>query len=292
MRRSSASWVTSPGAGVFFTVPGIDDVADLHGDVVDPQLVLFMAGNQFMVTGDLIRAFQKEFPKYERIFVETLPPGIMEQQVEQGGLVVGNLRITSQPDVFTSSHGRILELADAHSWFQRSVDYATNRLAIMVPKGNPKDITGLTSLGRADVLVSMPNPEWEGIGKRVLDSLRKAEGEALIERVMQKKVEDGSTYLTLIHHRETPRRIMAGQSDAGPVWHTEVYYQQNALNDPIEEVPIPDEENEEVVYTAASMRDAAHPQGANDFLDFLASPAGQEIYRQFGFSTERPLTDQ
>ncbi len=281
--RATASWVTSPGAGVFFTVAGVDDVPDLHGDVVDPQLVIFLSGNQFMVTGDLIRAFQEEHSRYERIFVETLPPGIMERQIEQEGLVIGNLRITHRPDVFTAGRNRIRELDDTRDWFARSVDYASNRLAIMVGKGNPKGITGLNSLGREDVRVSMPNPEWEGIGNRILASYRKAEGESLVRRVMDEKVEQGSTYLTLIHHRETPRRILADQSDAGPVWHTEVFYQQNALDNPIEGVPIPDDENETAIYTAASLRSAPHAKAAEDFLDFLLSERGQEIYRRFDF---------
>ncbi len=281
--RATASWVTSPGAGVFFTVAGVDDVPDLHGDVVDPQLVVFLSGNQFMVTGDLIRSFQEQHPRYERIFVETLPPGIMQRQIEQGGLVMGNLRVSHQPDVFTAGRKRIQELSDTRGWFERSVEYAANRLEIMVAKGNPKDITGLTSLGREDVRVSMPNPEWEGIGERIQDAYRKAEGEALLQRVMQEKVKEGSTYLTLIHHRETPRRILAGQSDAGPVWHTEVFYQQGVLKNPIEGVAIPDEENERAIYTAARMRNAPHAEAAEDFLNFLVRERGQEIYRRFGF---------
>ncbi len=286
MRRTSPSWVTSPDAGVFFTVAGVDDVPDLHGDIVEPELVIFLSGNQFMVTGDLIRAFQEDFPQYQRIFVETLPPGIMERQIEQGALVVGNLRIAIYPDVFTTGRKRILELDDTRDWFGRIVDYASNRLEIMVPKGNPKGITGLISLGRADVRVSMPNPEWEGIGKRILEAYRKAEGEMLVQRVMQEKVKEGSTYLTLIHHRETPRRILADQSDAGPVWHTEVFYQQDALDNPIEGVLIPDAENERATYSAASMKNASHPQAADDFLNFITGARGQEIYRRFGFGVE------
>ncbi len=269
---------------MFFTVAGVDDVPDLHGDIIDPQLVIFLSGNQYMVTGDLMRAFQEEYPQYERIYVETLPPGIMEKQIEQGGLVVGNLRIAITPDVFTAGQKRIQDLNDMRGWFERKVDYASNRLEIMVAKGNPKGVTSLSSLGRDDVRVSMPNPEWEGIGTQIEAALRKAEGDALVRHVMQEKVENRSTYLTFIHHRETPRRILAGESDAGPVWHTEVYYQQQALDNPIEGVPIPDEENEIAIYTAAKLKEASHPKAADDFLDFLTGPRGQEIYRRFDFA--------
>ena len=43
-----------PPAGLQFSVPPVDAIADLHGDIVDPQLVVFFAGNQFMVVHDLL----------------------------------------------------------------------------------------------------------------------------------------------------------------------------------------------------------------------------------------------
>lgn len=41
--------------------------------------------------------------------------------------------------------------------------YMHNEMQIMVAKGNPKKITGIKDLGRADVRTSMPNPVNEGI---------------------------------------------------------------------------------------------------------------------------------
>ena len=34
-----------------FIVYGIDNVPDLYGNIIDPQLVVFFAGNQFSVSG-------------------------------------------------------------------------------------------------------------------------------------------------------------------------------------------------------------------------------------------------
>ncbi len=58
-----------------FSVPPVDAITDLHGDVVDPQLTVFFAGNQFMLVHDLMAAFKLVHPQYRRIYVETLPPG-------------------------------------------------------------------------------------------------------------------------------------------------------------------------------------------------------------------------
>ncbi|GLQ86683.1 molybdate ABC transporter substrate-binding protein [Dyella flagellata] len=281
-------WNPPPTGGVSFAVPPFDAIADLHGDIVDPQLTVFFAGNQFMVVHDLVEAFKQRYPQYQRVFVETLPPGILAKQIESGSLVVGNLRIALKPDVFTNGKGSIAELQKQHAWFAATTDYARNPLAIMVAKGNPKHIEGLEDLGRADVRVSMPNPQWEGIAKQIEASYRKAGGDALDRRIMQDKVKDGSTYLTRIHHRESPLRVLRGESDAAPVWSTEAYFQQQILRRPVETIAIPAGQNVTATYTAARMKDAPHAQAAKDFLAFMASTEAQAIYHKYGFQPAQP----
>ena len=56
---------------------------DLHNlDFVDSaDLVLFVAGNQFMVMDELLVGFQEKHPDVNRIFYETLPPGLELKQI-------------------------------------------------------------------------------------------------------------------------------------------------------------------------------------------------------------------
>jgi molybdate transport system substrate-binding protein len=281
-------WNPPPTGGVSFAVPPFDAIADLHGDIVDPQLTVFFAGNQFMVVHDLVDAFKLRYPQYQRIYVETLPPGILAKQIETGSLVMGNLRIALKPDIFTNGKGSIAELQKQHGWFADTADYARNPLAILVAKGNPKHVEGLKDLGRADVRVSMPNPQWEGIAKQIEASYRKAGGDALDHTIMDGKVKDGSTYLTRIHHRESPLRVLQGESDAAPVWSTEAYFQQQILHRPVETIAIPADQNVTATYTAARMKDAPHAQAAKDFLAFMTSAQAQAIYRKYGFQPPQP----
>jgi ABC-type molybdate transport system substrate-binding protein len=280
--RFDPPWNTPPQSEVMFTIPGVDNVPDLFGDINDPQLVVFFAGNQFMCIDDLLAAFKKEHPEYQRIFAETLPPGILAKQIIGGSITIGNMRITLKPDVYTAGKSRIDQMP---RYFTKTEIYAKNRLAIMVRKGNPKNVKGLNDLGRADVRVSMPNPEWEGIGKRIVEAYLKAGGETLKTAVMETKVKDSTTILTQIHHRQSPMRLLYNQSDAAPVWHSEAYYQQ-LINHPIELVEIPEKENIKAEYIAALMKSAPHPQAAKDFMNFLVSPAAKAIYKKYGFSTE------
>ena len=277
--RFDPPWNAPFQTGEAFTVPGIDNVPDLYGDVVDPQLVVFFGGNQFMVLDDLLREFRKAYPQYQRIFVETLPPGILAKQITQGSLVVGNLRIELKPDVYAAGKNRMDMTPE---WFARTTSYAQNRLAILVRQGNPKKGTSLRDLGRPEVRVSMPNPEWEGIGKRIEESYEKAGGAALKTAVMTTKVKAGSTYLTQIHHRQSPLRVLYDQSDAAPVWYTEAFYQK-MLGHPVESVAIPAKENIMANYVAGVMKAAPHAKAAEDFVAFLNSPDGQAVYQKYGF---------
>jgi len=281
-------WNPPPAGGVHFSVPPVDAIADLHGDIVDPQLTVFFAGNQFMVVHDLMEAFKQARPQYQRIYVETLPPGILAKQIETGSLVMDNLRIALKPDVFTDGKASIAETQKQRHWFAETYDYARNPLAILVAKGNPKHIEGLKDLGRADVRVSMPNPEWEVIAKQIEASYRKAGGDALDHAIMDTKVKDRSTFLTQIHHRQSPLRVLQGESDAAPVWSTEAYLQEEILHRPVETIAIPAEQNAVATYTVARMKDAPHAQAAKDFMTFMQSPQAQAIYRKYGFQSPQP----
>ncbi len=274
-------WNKPPGGGVNFTVAKIENVPDLHGDIVDPQLVVFFAGNQFMATAELMDAFRREHPEVQRIFWETLPPGILAQQIEQGAVIIGTMRVAIKPDIYTAGVRRI-EHFRQQGRLVRVETYAQNRLAIMVRQGNPKNVRSLRDLGRAEVRVAMPNPQWEGVGNLIVESYRKAGGNELADRVMKIKVQDGTTFLTRIHHRQTALRIMTGESDAGVVWYTEARFQQ-MIGNPLELVEIPAGENTTGTYLAGLLNDAPHRAAAQAFLEFLKGDKAQPIFRKYGF---------
>jgi molybdate transport system substrate-binding protein len=45
--------------GLSFTVPQVDDLADFHGDLSDPKLVLYVGGNYFFAMAPLVAAFEQ-----------------------------------------------------------------------------------------------------------------------------------------------------------------------------------------------------------------------------------------
>lgn len=275
-------WAVPPQNGKNFTIPGIENVPDLHGDINNPDLVVFFNGNQFMVVNELMDAFKKAYPEFKKVFAETLPPGILADQIKEGAIIIGNMRIDLQPDVFTALTPRIEKLDKENGWFDRTEPYIKNRLGIMVYKNNPLKVSGLNDLAGKEIRVAMPNPKFEGIAKFIIKSYNLAGGSSLEKAIMETKVADGSTTLTRIHHRETPMWIMEKKVDAGPVWQTEAIFQQG-IGNPVEWIKIPDNQNVEVTYMAGMLKNAPHKAAAKAFMDFLISPAAQDLYEKYGF---------
>jgi len=269
--------------GVDFQVPDIDNVPDLHGNPNNALLVLFVGGNQFMVMPALIQAFEAEHPELRgRIFYETLPPGILSKQIAAKGIVtLGNFTLEAQADVYEAGLNAVQEMEKA-GVLDAPVTYATNDLAIMVRRGNPLNIRSLQDLGTERIRLAMPNPGWEGVAKQIAASIEKAGGKGLVDTVMNKKVSDGTTFLTQIHHRQTPMRIMTGQSDAGVVWTSEIKFQERIGNS-VAGVAIPIEQNATGTYAAAILKNAPHRAAASEWLAFLKSVAGQKAYADYGF---------
>ena len=45
--------------GLDFTVPQIDDLADFHGDISNPKLVLYVGGNYYFAMASLVAEFEE-----------------------------------------------------------------------------------------------------------------------------------------------------------------------------------------------------------------------------------------
>ncbi len=270
--------------GLLFTVPEIDVLADFHGDLTDPKLVLFFGGNYFFATKFLVSAFEATHPDFKgRIFWETIPPGRLIEQIEKGGrITVGNMTWTAKADVYFGGLQQVKENIDKGVLVGTAVPYVTNDLTIMVPKGNPGRINGLSDLGKPGIRLAMPNPAYEGIGRQIKAALIKAGGEALMTTVYKTKVQDGSTYLTMIHHRQTPLALMQGCADAGVTWQSEAAFQEQVGN-PIGHVAIPDNVNVTAIYAGAQLKDAPHPEAAKAWLAFIRSPEALKIFERYGF---------
>ncbi len=266
---------------------------DLHGLEYgnDNDLCLFMAGNQFMVMEELLEAFTSNNPDIKRIVYETLPPGLELKQILARGALFRGKQLDLKPDVYASVNldamQKLVESGHIDPGGYRP--YLHNRLTLMVPAGNPAGISALSDLAEDNVRISQPDPANEDIAFHIIDMYREAGGDALVAKIMEEKRAEGTTIMTVVHHRETPLRIAKGTVDVGPVWATEVIHAQNTglaceQVEPGEQL----DQRDKINYYVCSLNDAPHPEAAGRFIDFLLSDKAGAIYSRYGFVPHRP----
>jgi molybdate transport system substrate-binding protein len=270
--------------GFEFTVAPVDVLADFHGSIDHPDLVLYVSGNYFFAVRGVVDAFGDAYPRYRgHVYYETLPPGLLLKQMDAGGTVTsGNMTWTAKPDVFMAELTASNELVRRGKLAAPAVAFATNDLTIMVPAGNPARVAGLADLGRAGLALAMPNPQFEGVATQIRASLVKAGGEALAEAIYDAKVKSGETILTRIHHRQTPLFLMQHFAEAGVTWRSEAIFQEE-IGNPIGHIDIPVADNTLAVYSAAMVPDAPHAEAAHAWLDFIRSDAAFKVFERYGF---------
>ena len=252
------------------------------------DLVMYLAGNQFMVMQELISDFQSKNPDIESVYVETIPPGqILKGQLMTQGEIDGK-PTAMNPDIFASVNIDHLKKLHGKELMNEYIIYIHNKLELMVAEGNPKGINGPEDLARDDLVQSHPNPLTEGIfkfyGSEMLKDLgiyEKVTGNAECKACW---AVEGKTWFTARHHRETPDRIEKGEADVGIVWTTEVVHAK-AEGRPISGVAIaaPLNKQEKVNYAIGIMTNGRNADNAARYLAYLGTDDAQSIYEKYGF---------
>ena len=169
-------------------------------------------------------------------------------------------------DVFASADlANMSKLADAGLAAGEPATFATNTAEIVVEPGNPLDIAGVADLADSDLIVVLCAPE--------------VPCGAYAEQV----VANAGTTVTPSSYEENVKAVVTkvtlGEADAGIVYRTDVI----AAGDAAQGVPIPDDINVVAEYPIALVADAPNAAGAQAFIDFVLSPAGQGIVAAYGF---------
>ena len=252
------------------------------------ELVMYLAGNQFMVMQELIGDFQSKNPDIKTVYVETIPPGqILKSQLLKQGEIEGK-PTAMNPDLFASVNIDHLKKMHSQELMNEYIIYIHNKLELMVAEGNPKGIKGPQDLARDDLVQSHPNPLTEGIfkfyGSEMLKDLgiyEKVTGGAECRECW---AVEGKTWFTSRHHRETPDRIEKGEADVGIVWTTEVVHAK-AEGRPLDGVAIeaPLNMQNKVNYAIGIMTNGRNAENAARYLAYLGTDAAQTIYEKYGF---------
>jgi molybdate transport system substrate-binding protein len=143
--------------------------------------------------------------------------------------------------------------------------FATNRLEIVVPAGNPKGITGLRDLARHGLAVVLCGPAVP-CGRYAAQALQRA-GVSVVPASQETDV------------KAVVSKVALGEADAGIGYVTDV----KAGGVKVQGIVIPDNQNVVAAYPIAVVK-ATHDGGAaRAFVDFVLSPQGQRVLASFGF---------
>ena len=215
-------------------------------------------------------SLQDAFEEIEKT-VEKDNPGLDVSFDFQGSQdLVTSLSGGNSADVLATANNSTMKDAADQKLVGSQTEFATNVLTLIVPKGNPKGITGLdSSLEGANLVICAPEVPCGEATKKLAD----AQGVALNPASEEQKVTD------------VRGKVESGEADAGIVYTTDA----TAAKDKVDKIDIPDGG---VVnhYPIAQTANPENAAGAKVFIDAVTGKTGQEILAKHGFGAPGSAT--
>ncbi|MFZ0545797.1 MAG: molybdate ABC transporter substrate-binding protein [Candidatus Promineifilaceae bacterium] len=177
-------------------------------------------------------------------------------------------------DVFASANPTQMQAAIESGRIEAGTEelFVSNRLTIVVPADNPAGITSLEDLTKPGVQLILA---VEGVPVR-----------QYTDDIVGLMSADFQTHFfaNLVSEEDNVRQVSAkvalGEADAGIVYTSDV---TPDIANQVQQIAIPDAQNVIATYPIASIIDAANPELAQIFIDFVLSPEGQTILSRWGF---------
>lgn len=189
------------------------------------------------------------------------------------GQLLAQLATTGKGDLFIVGSEASYEAAEKKGLVGNAYGIAHHTPAIVVLKGNPKNIQSLEDLSREGVKVILGEPKANAIGKTAQEILKKNHLEKINDNVV-------STANTV---NEMAVQLTLGTADAMIATIDAVYN-----NPKVEIIEIPAEQNIDQIVTGGIVTSTQSPELSKAFMDLTDSPEGREIFARHGFA---PVTE-
>lgn len=238
-----------------------DDTAPSEGpgaettDALSGELTIFAAASLSGAFDELSSQFEEQHPD-----VDVLPISYDGSSVLATQLIEG-----ASADVFASAdENNMTKVVDA-GLTDDPQDFATNIMQIAVAPDNPKSVDGLPALADDDLIVVLCALEVPC--GNAAHTLLDAAGVALTPASEEQNV------------TAVLAKVKSGEADAGLVYRTDVAAAEGAVTG----IDIGGAEQATNIYPLSALADAANPEAAQAFIDFVLSDAGQAVLNDFGF---------
>lgn len=197
--------------------------------------------------------------------VEAAHPGVEIEPIRYDGssTLATQLIEGARADVFASAdEANLQRVVDAGLAASPRV-FATNRLTLVVPTGNPGDVSGLADLAEPDLAVVLCAAEVP---------CGAASGQLAQAAGVTPRVDSYEQNVTAVL-----TKIATGEADAGLVYVTDA-----AGSDDVETVPTVGADDVVNRYPIVALAEARTPAAAA-FVDHVLSPAGRAVLERWGF---------
>jgi molybdate transport system substrate-binding protein len=238
------------------STPGPAAAPTATPDTVAGAINVFAAASLTAVFKDEGTAFQTKHPNAEVTF-----------NFAGSASLVTSINNGAPADVFASADTPNMDKAvEAGNTTSSPANFATNKLQIVVPAGNPKGIKGLSDLANPGTVVILCAPVVP-CGNYANQALAKA----AVKVTPKSQEQDVNAEVS---------KVSLGEADAGIVYVTDV----KTAGPKVQGVDIPDDQNVIASYPMATVKGGANPKGGLAFIDFVLGSAGQAILANYGFS--------
>lgn len=227
------------------------------GDGLTGEVLVSAAASLTDAFGAVEVAFEDAHPGVD-VVLNLAGSSALREQVLEGAPV----------DVFASANiDNMDQVVDAGTTAVEPREFATNRLQIAVPPGNPGGVTSLDDFDDDQLVLGLCAPAVP-----CGDFARQALDAAGVTPAIDTNEPDVRALLT---------KVEVDELDAGITYVTDLATTDGG----VEGIDIPDEDNVVATYPVAVLAAAPNPDGARAFVDFVLSPDGQALLADAGFSS-------
>jgi molybdate transport system substrate-binding protein len=180
------------------------------------------------------------------------------------------IRQGAPADVFASASPKQTELLYHDGLLRRPVVFASNKLIVILPRGNPAHIQSVYDLRRSgvEVIIGSPTVPVGAYTRQLLDAL------GISSSVMQNVVDQEPDVKSIV------AKIALGEGDAGFVYTTDA----RPAGNKVLSVALPGWAQPPIRYEVGIVRKSSHIDAATTFIKHVTSLRGRRLLVQAGFS--------
>ncbi len=243
-----------------------------HQEVDKVELIVFAAASMTETMTQIGENYMNEHPEIEIVF-NFDSSGTLKTQIQEG----------AECDVFLSAGQKQMNVLDKDK-NDKGNDFVAentrfnlleNKIALVVPKDNPKNINSFNQLAKdiveQDILLSMGNEDVP-VGDYALQVLSYYK---LDDKELAKagKITYGS------NTKEVTTQVSESVVDAGIIYTTDAFSAKLEIVD-----TATSDMCSQAVYPAALMKNAKQPKEGLEFLEYLKTKESSEVFESVGFT--------